>query len=96
MQVMLAQLVTCKTLLTDGSHVDRIPRMTVQACNGRATTAITQRRLARILQVDEAYLSRVLHGKQHSKRLIALYHELVGLAEKQQRAKRRVSKEKKT
>jgi hypothetical protein len=38
---------------------------------------ITQRQAARVLHVSHEHLNRVIHGKEKSPRLLALYNELI-------------------
>jgi hypothetical protein len=54
--------------------------MTCQVNRGRATKPISQRRAARILGVTQEHLNRVLKGHRKSRRLLALYSDLMTLA----------------
>ena len=53
--------------------------MTGQCQNGGAKKPISQRRAARILGVTQEHLNRVLRGHRQSKRLEALYRDLMTL-----------------
>jgi hypothetical protein len=45
--------------------------------NKQRQRKITQRQAARVLCVSHEHLNRVIHGKETSPRLLALYHDLI-------------------